>query len=165
VGTWTDTGGVGTDGEAVNQPTAGQAPLNRLESLIGEWTLEAIGPDGQPWPGEATVTIEWHDSRAHIVQRSNIDVPEAPNSISIMGCDDANGTYYQLYSDDRGVCRIYEMSITESEWTLWRTGDPFAQRFAATFEDGGNTIRGRWEIAEDQVNFRTDFDLIYRRVR
>jgi hypothetical protein len=148
----------------MDQPTAEQA-LKRLEPLIGEWRLEAIGPDGRPWPGEATSTIEWHDSRAHIVERSQVDMPEAPDGVSIMGCDAANGTYHQLYSDDRGVCRTYEMSINESEWRLWRTGEPFAQRFTATFEDGGDTIRGTWEVAEDQENFRTDFTLIYRRVR
>jgi hypothetical protein len=132
---------------------------------MGEWRLEASAPDGQPWPGEARATIEWHDSRAHVVQRSHVEMPEAPDSISIMGCDNTNGTYYQLYSDDRGVCRVYEMSITDSEWTLWRRGEPMSQRFTATFEDGGDTIRGRWELAEDGENFRTDFHLIYRRVR
>jgi hypothetical protein len=82
-----------------------------------------------------------------------------------MGCDAANGTYYQLYSDDRGVCRVYEMSIGDGEWNLWRVGEPFAQRFSARFEDGGNTIVGRWEIAEDGTNYETDFDLTYRRVQ
>ncbi|GAA5039484.1 hypothetical protein [Actinopolymorpha pittospori] len=148
----------------MNQSTA-ERVLSRLGSLVGEWQLEAIGPDGQSWPGEARATIEWHDSGAHIVQRSQADVPEAPDSISIIGCDGAAGTYYQLYSDDRGVCRVYEMSITESEWKLWRKGEDMAQRFTATFEDGGDTIRGRWEIAEAQESFRTDFDLIYRRIK
>jgi hypothetical protein len=70
----------------------------------------------------------------------------------------------QLYSDERGVCRIYEMTIGNGEWKLWREGEPFSQRFTATFGDDGNTITGRWEIAEDGINYATDFDLIYRRV-
>ena len=147
----------------MDQPTAEQA-LQRLEPLIGRWTLEAIGSDGQPWPGEAGATFEWHDSGRHVVERSHVDMPEAPDGVCVIGCDAANGTYWQLYSDDRGVCRVYEMSIDESSWKLWRSGEPFAQRFTATFEDGGDTIRGRWEIAEDQEHFETDFDLIYRRV-
>jgi hypothetical protein len=147
----------------MDQPTAEQA-LQRLEPLIGRWTLEAIGSDGQPWPGEAGATFEWHDSGRHVVERSHVDMPDAPDGVCVIGCDAANGTYWQLYSDDRGVCRVYEMSIDESSWKLWRSGEPFAQRFTATFEDGGDTIRGRWEIAEDQEHFETDFDLIYRRV-
>ena len=115
------------------------------------------------WAGEARAKIEWHDSGAHLVQRSTVEMPEAPDTVSIMGCDAANGTYYQLYSDDRGVCRIYEMSIDEHEWKLWREGEPFAQRFTSRFEDDGKTIAGRWEKAEDGTSYKTDFELFYRR--
>jgi hypothetical protein len=30
----------------------------------------------------------------------------------------ANGTYLQLYSDGRGVCRVYEMSIGYGKWKV-----------------------------------------------
>src|SRR5205809_2719646 len=103
----------------MEQPTAGEA-LRRLEPLIGEWVLEAQPPGGEPWPGGGRSTIEWHDSSAHLVQRTTVELPEAPNSVSIMGCDGANGTYFQLYSDERGVCRVYEMSMDGREWRLWR---------------------------------------------
>jgi hypothetical protein len=138
--------------------------LQRLDPLIGEWSVEAISPEGEPWLGEARVTFEWHDPRAHVVERSIVDAPEAPSGISIVGCDAANGTYYQLYSDERGVCRVYEMSIGDGEWRLWRRGAPFPQRFTGRFEDGGNTIVGRWEKAEDGANYETDFGLIYGRM-
>ena len=147
----------------MDQPTAEQA-LARLEPLVGEWTLEAIGPDGRPWPGEARATIEWHDSRAHLIQRWSVDMPEAPDGVALIGCDAANGTYMQLYSDERGVCRIYQMSIDEREWRLWREGEPFAQRFTGTISDDGKTIAGRWEAAEEGTSFALDFELIYRRV-
>lgn len=130
--------------------------MRQLEPLIGEWTVEAIPPDGEPWPGGARATFEWHASRAHMIHRQTVEMPGAPNSISIIGCDVANGTYYQLYSDDRGVCRVFEMSVDDGEWRLWRRGAPFPQRFTATFEDDGNTIAGRWEKAEDGTNYRPD---------
>jgi len=41
--------------------------------------------------------------------------------------------------DDRGVCRVYEMSIGDGEWRLWREGEPFPQRFTGRFEDDGKT--------------------------
>ena len=148
----------------MDQPTAERA-LKELEPLVGEWSLEAIPPSGEPWPGEARSTIEWHDSGAHLVERSTVEMPEAPDGVSIMGCDAANGSYYQLYSDDRGVCRVYQMSMGGGEWRLWREGEPFAQRFTGRFEDGGDTIVGRWEKAEHGTNYETDFDLIYRRVK
>lgn len=147
----------------MDQPTAEDA-LEKLNALVGEWTMEATPPGGEPWPGEARVSFAWHESGRHLVQRWSVDMPEAPDGTAIIGCDAAEGRYFQLYSDDRGVCRVYEMSIDDDGWNLWRQGEPFAQRFTGRFEDDGDTIAGRWELAEDGVNYRTDFDLTYRRV-
>jgi len=146
----------------MDQPTAEEA-LRRLEPLVGEWSLEARWPDGEPWPGGGHATFAWHASGAHLVQRATAELPEAPDNISIIGCDAANGTYFQLYSDERGVCRVYEMSIGNGEWRLWREGEPFAQRFTAAISDDGNTITGRWEAAENGADYTTDFDVVLRR--
>ena len=105
----------------MDQPTAEQA-LHELDPLVGEWTVEATWPNGERWPGGGRVTFEWHDSGAHLVQRGTVDLPEAPDNVSIIGCDAANGTYIQLYSDERGVSRIYRMSIGNGVWTLWARG-------------------------------------------
>jgi hypothetical protein len=55
------------------------------------------------------------------------------------------------------------MAIGDGEWRLWPEGEPFPQRFTARFEDDGNTIVGRWELAKDGTNYESDFDLIYGR--
>jgi hypothetical protein len=146
----------------MDQPTATEA-LRKLDPLVGAWTLEARPPDGEPLPGGGRSTFEWHPSGAYLVQHTIVELPEAPDSISIIGCDGASGTYVQLYSDERGVSRVYEMSIGDGEWKLWRTGEPFAQRFSATFSEDGNAILGRWEMSEDGVDYVSDFDLLYRR--
>lgn len=146
----------------MEQPTAEQA-LGALEPLVGEWALTAVGPDGQPWPGEGRATFEWHASGAHLVQRTVVG-GGAPASTAIIGCDGANGTYTQLYSDERGVCRIYAMRMDGREWTLERHGDPFPQRFIGDISDDGRTIAGRWEKAEDGEVFALDFSLTYHKV-
>jgi hypothetical protein len=148
----------------MSQPTA-EHMLRELEPLVGEWTLEARWPGGEPWPGGGRVTFEWLPSGAHLLQRGTVELPEAPDNISVIGCDAASGTYSQLYSDERGVCRIYEMSIGDGGWRLWREGEPFSQRFTGTFSEDGNTITGRWEIAEDGRTYATDFDVVYRRIQ
>src|SRR5215204_5997853 len=116
--------------------------LAALERFVGEWTMQAGPPGGPPWPGEGRVRFEWHAGGGFLVQRWTVDVPEAPNGTAIIGCDAANGTYVQLYSDDRGVCRVYAMELRDREWTLRRDGEPFAQRFSGTFSDDDNTITG-----------------------
>ena len=146
----------------MDQPTAEDA-LRKLDPLIGEWAIEATPPGGEPWPGGGRSTFDWHPSGAHVVQYTVVELPEAPDSICIIGCDAANGTYFQLYSDERGVSRVYDMSIGDGQWKLWRTGAPFAQRFTATFSEDGKTMLGRWEKSEDGADYATDFDLTYRR--
>jgi hypothetical protein len=77
-------------------------------------------------------------------------MPEAPDSVSFIGCDAANGTYVELYSDERNVCRIYQMSSNDGVWKRWRDGEPFPQRFTAQISPDGNTIDGRWEKARPE---------------
>ena len=111
------------------------------------------------------MTFEWLEGsdKRLLVERMSVEMPEAPDGVCVIGCDAANGTYFQLYTDDRGVCRVYEMSIGDGEWKLWREGEPFSQRFTAKISDDGNTIDGRWEVNEGD-GWKTDFDLVYTRV-
>src|SRR5215218_5308677 len=147
----------------MDQPTAEHA-LRALEPLVGTWSIEATGADGKRWPGEGRMSVEWHESGQHLVQRTTVDLPEAPDTVSVIGCDAANGSYVQVYTDDRGVCRIYQMTFGDGHWTLQREGEPFAQRFTATFSDDGRTITGRWQLAEAGQPYETDFDLVHRRI-
>ena len=83
-----------------DQPTAEEA-LRELEPLIGEWALEARPPGGEPWPGEARAVFEWHESRAHVVERWSVEMPQAPDGIAIIGCDAASkdGTSFETDFD------------------------------------------------------------------
>jgi len=137
----------------------------RLEALVGEWTIEAGPPGGPPWPGDGQVTFEWLDGVPLLIERSHVDMPEAPDGVAVIGCDGMSATYYQLYTDERDVQRVYKMSIGDGVWKLWREGEPFSQRFTGTFSEDGNTIAGRWEIAEDGKTWKTDFDLTYTKVK
>jgi hypothetical protein len=136
----------------------------RLAALVGGWTMEAGPPGGPSWPGGGRVTFEWLDGAPLLIQRSQIDVPEAPDSVAVIGCDGMSDTYYQLYTDERDVQRIYEMSISDGVWKLWRDGPPFSQRFTGTVSEDGNAIAGRWERQEDG-SWKTDFELTYTKVK
>ena len=136
----------------------------RLEALVGEWRTDAGPPEGPPWPGEGRVRFEWLEGGPLLVQRWHVDMPAAPDGVAVIGCDGPNGTYFQLYTDERDVQRIYEMSLADGVWKLWRDGEPFSQRFTGRFSEDGKTISGRWEIAEDGRTWRTDFDVTYTKV-
>jgi hypothetical protein len=150
----------------MDQPTAEEA-LKELEVLVGTWKVTATPPGGEPWPGDAEITYEWLEGsdRRLLVERSWVEMPEAPNSVCVFGCDAANGRYFQLYTDDRGVCRVYEVSIGGGELRIWRDGEPFSQRFHGKFSEDSYRIDARWEAAKDGTNWETDFDLVFTRVQ
>ncbi len=145
----------------MDQPTA-QSALARLERLVGTWEVEATWPGDRIGTSRGTIAFAWHESGAHLVQTVSVDLPEFPDSTSIIGCDGASDAYVLLYADSRGVCRVYRMSIDDHEWMLWRDGLPFGQRFVAHLSEDGTTMSGGWELEEDGV-FRPDFSIVYRR--
>jgi hypothetical protein len=137
----------------------------RLEPLIGQWRTTARPPDGPPWPGAGRVSFSWLEAGVPLLlQRWQVDLPEAPDGVAVIGCDGRSGSYTQVYTDERDVQRLYAMSLDGGVWKLWRDGEPFAQRFTGTFSADGNTIAGRWEINEGD-GWRTDFDLTYTRLQ
>jgi hypothetical protein len=93
--------------------TAGR---ERLEALVGEWTVEAKPPGGPPWPGGGRVSFEWLEGAPLLIQRSHVELPEAPDGVAVIGCDGMNGTYHQLYTDERDVQRLYEMRLDGGVW-------------------------------------------------
>ena len=141
------------------------AARERLEALVGEWAMEAGPPGGPPWPGAARVTFEWLEGAPLLIERWQVDLPEAPDGVAVIGCDGMSGTYYQLYTDERDVQRVYEMSLSDGMWTLRRDGKPFSQRFKGRFSADGNMINGRWEIAHDGESWETDFELTYTKIK
>lgn len=158
----------------MEQPSRNPA-LDRLDALVGEWTMAARPPGGDPWPGEARVSFEWLEGRSWLIQRWSIEMPEFPDGIAIIGLADApasadapapsEGALRQHYFDSRGVQRVFEMSFEDGEWTLWRDEpDPFPQRFTGTFSEDGSTITARWEKREEGEDWETDFDLTYTKV-
>jgi hypothetical protein len=103
----------------MQQPSRNPA-LERLDALVGEWTMEAGPPGGEPWPGEARVSFEWLEGRTFLIQRGTVDMPAAPDGVAIIGAGDEPETFRQHYFDSRGVHRIYEMTSSHGFWRLRR---------------------------------------------
>src|SRR5918998_1638405 len=108
-----------------------------LKPLVGEWSILAGFGDTPPADIGARVRFEWMPGERFLVQRWEVPVPEAPDGVAIIGLDESRGTYLQHYFDSRGVARLYEMSIEDGVWKLWRESEDFspldfAQRFTGT---------------------------------
>jgi hypothetical protein len=144
-----------------------------LARLIGTWDFEA-GSDGR-FLGRGVTTFEWMEGGAFVLQRAD-DEPDPRTSeewaahspmpvTAVIGWDDTTGELAQLYSDARGVFRIYRMTLTEVAWTAWRDAPGFFQRFIGRIGDDGSTIEGRWESSPDGGGWEPDFEMLYRKRR
>jgi hypothetical protein len=137
-----------------------------LEPLVGEWRLEtSLGPPGAV---RATARFEWALGGAFLVQHSEVDLPEAPDGLSVIAPDPEGDGYLQHYFDSRGVVRLYRMTFDGRTWMLLREKADFspldfAQRYTGTLGEDGRTISGRWEIRHPGQDWTTDFDLSYVR--
>jgi hypothetical protein len=156
----------GTKGGLENEMTV-QGALDGLGPFVGEWKMTSgfvADPADAP---RALTTFEWLSGRRFLVQRWQVDHPEAPDGIAIIGLGHAKAAYLQHYFDSRGVARVYEMTFADGLWTLERhaPAPDFSQRFTGNFSHDASTIAGRWERSSDASSWAHDFDLTYTRVR
>jgi len=145
--------------------TTSQKSLESLDVFGGEWS---IATSLAPNPGDAPrarTTFEWLPGSRFLIQRWEVEHPEAPDGIAIIGFDADKATLLQHYFDSRGVARVYEMTFADNVWTLQRfaAAPDFSQRFTGTFNKAGDTISGMWEISRDGATWEHDFDLTYTR--
>ena len=138
--------------------------LDALDVLVGEWRMAASFAPGADGP-RARTTFEWLPGRRFLIQRWEVDHPDAPDGIAVIGFDDGHGGLRQHSFDARGVARVYEMTLAAGVWTLERRADPpdFCQRFTGAVS--ADTIAGRWERSSDGTSWSPDFALTYSRVR
>jgi len=135
--------------------------LDRLETFVGRWRLTMrnawfLEPPGREVPGSAGG--EWLDD-AFVVFRWSLDEDVAPatrDNVMVFGL--AGESYAALYHDERGVGRLFDMTIDDAGWRLVREDADMHQRFVG--ELGPDRITGRWEASDDQgATWRTDLEL------
>jgi hypothetical protein len=118
---------------------------------------------------QARSRFEWALDGQFLLQRTEVPVPEAPDSLTIVSADLKTGAYTQHYYDSRGVVRLYAMTFAGGVWTLLRESPDFSpldfrQRFTGTFSQDGTTISGAWDKRLNGTGWEHDFDLAYHRV-
>lgn len=152
--------------------------LQPYDRLVGTWTTEATHPAAPGVLVHGTVSIEWLEGERFLIHRSRTDHPDFPDAISIIGVTDrdrvddppgaapasADPSRPTLhYFDSRGVFRVYDVSIDDASWRLWRNATGFSQRFTGTTADGGDTIVGRWQLSREGTHWDEDLQITYRR--
>ena len=87
---------------------------------------------------ETTTSFEWLTRKQALAQRWEVEHPDAPDGIAIIGLDTDGTGYLQHYFDSRGVARVYETTFADNVWTLERHAA--AGRARATARTGSPTF-------------------------
>jgi hypothetical protein len=159
-------------------PSSTELALKRLDRLVGTWTTEATHPAVPGVVVHGTTVAEWIEGERFLMLRARSDHPDFPDATSIVGFTDrdrADGapespppadSHRQLtihYFDSRGVFRLLDTAVDDDTWRIWRDAPGFSQRFTGKFVDGGKTIAGLWQLRRDDVHWKDDLQITYRR--
>jgi hypothetical protein len=151
-----------------------ESSLKDLGRLVGTWRTTATHPARPGVVVHGTVEVTWLDGERFLIQRASTDNPEFPGSISIVGYSDADrvdgsgnvapeGRMQLHYFDTRGVFRLYDAAIDATAFRFWRESPGFSQRFTGTFLDGGRTLDGLAQLRRDDLYWRDDLKITWRR--
>jgi hypothetical protein len=138
--------------------------LEPLTPLIGEWRTTGTHPlvPGKTFHGRAS--FAWLEGGAFLVMRSEIDEPEIPSGIAVVGSDDATATFTMVYFDERDVSRRYTLEVAGREVT-WHRDDPgFKQRMVITISPDGDRLDAQGTMARDGGPWEDDLRLTYERL-
>jgi hypothetical protein len=128
--------------------------------LVGKWTMLGNHPAFSA-AAHGISTFEWLVEDALLVWHFDWEQPGPPSAVSVIGRDDSGDGCCVLYSDERGVGRIYQMKLEGSVWEMWRLSAGFSQRMTGNFGDDGNTIRVRGQLSRDGSHWEPDLDVTY----
>ena len=139
------------------------AELERAaEVFVGTWTVTITN---QWWLDDPTTvttgsaTCEWMGDS---FLRMQAEIDGTPSWDFVFGRSDARDEFIVLYHDERGVLRVFDLTLDDTGWVMSREDPDFHQRLLARVE--GNRMIGEADASEDAgVTWRKDFDLVFER--
>ncbi|CAN5268104.1 hypothetical protein BH11ACT3_BH11ACT3_20660 [soil metagenome] len=138
--------------------------LQPLGVLVGEWRTTGAHPMVPDTTFHGQTSFAWHEGGAFLIMRSQIDESEIPNGVAIIGSDDAAGTFFMIYFDEREVSRKYDVTLIERGFVWSRDEAGFAQRQTLEASDDGSRLTGSGEMSRDGGDWEGDLSLAYERV-
>jgi hypothetical protein len=146
--------------EHTGSPPQPTTTLRQFDILIGDWDMVGIHP-GFPSAVHGHSSFEWLQDGSLLLWHFNWERSGPPSAVSVVGHDDSSAACVLLYSDERGVARIYQMSLDAGVWKMWRDSAGFSQRVTGTFSEDGNTITCHGELSRDGSQWEQDLDVTY----
>jgi hypothetical protein len=148
--------------EQAKQPPQPTGSMQQFAILIGEWNMVGGHPE-LPSLVQGHSTFEWLKEGSLLVWHFNWEGGSPPNAFSVIGGNDGVEACSMLYTDERGVARIYQMSLEGGVWKMWRDSPGFSQRVSGTISSDGKIIKCQGELSRDGTHWEPDLDVTYSR--
>ena len=145
------------------QPPQPTRSMKQFEVLIGKWAMTGTHPQ-LPAAAQGHSSFEWLRAGALLAWHFDWEPGQGvPSAYSVIGHDDAIDACAMLYTDVRGVARIYQMTLAGGIWKMWRESPDFSQRMTGTISADGNTITWGGELSRDGSTWEPDLHVTYTR--
>lgn len=146
-------------GDAAQMPNAS---LESLGFLIGEWRTTGSHPlvPGKELLGRTS--FAWHEDGAFLIMRNEVDEPDFPDGVALIGSDNANHRFSMIYFDERGVSRIMDVTLGEDTVTWRHENSDFAQRL--TIRKEGDRLVSKGLMSEKGGAWKDDLSQIFERL-
>lgn len=134
------------------------------EIFVGEWVLTITNQWWLDDPSTVTSGTARGEWLGDSFVRLQAELDGLPAWEFIFGRSDARDQFIVLYHDERGVQRLFELTLDGDTWVMSRNDPDFHQRLLGRVE--GDRMIGQTDASDDQgVTWRKDFDLIFERSR
>jgi len=111
-------------------------------------------------------SFSWHEGGAFLIMRTQVDEPEFPDGVAIIGSDNVVGTLTMIYFDERGISRVYDVTVGDRTVTWRRDDQKLSQTNTIMAERGGDTLVGKGRISQHGGAWSDDLSqTFYRRPR
>jgi hypothetical protein len=138
--------------------------LEPLVPLIGDWRTTGTHPLVPGTTFHGRTSFGWAEGGAFVVMRSEIDEPEIPSGVAVIGSDDATGTFTMLYFDERDISRRYTVEVGDGE-VAWRRDEAgFAQRMVLAVASDGRRLDASGTMSREGGPWEDDLHLTYERI-
>jgi hypothetical protein len=147
--------------------------LEHLDAFVGQWETEATHQLLPDTVVDGRATLEWLEGGHSLIWRAWDEHPDFPDSISILGCEDSDGSddsgasagdCSMRYFDSRGVTRLLTLEAEPGVLRFWRDWPGFSQRFTGRLSADGDTIAAMAELCQDGTTWEEDLVVTYKRV-
>ena len=138
--------------------------LEPLTPLLGTWRTTGTHPLVPGTTFHGRTSFAWHEGGAFVLMRSEIDEPEVPSGVAVIGSDDAAGTFTMIYFDERTISRRYTVEVGDGELSWHRDEAGFAQRMVVTVAGDVNRLESRGSMSHDGGPWEDDLQLTYQRI-